>query len=168
MAVVEAEKAARDLLRTAWSSNEPAAFPVPVDPIKIARQLGIDVYEARLRDDNVAGMIIKDAGRDPEIYLNVSDSPNRKRFSCAHELGHYVKHAGDDGDEFEYVDYRNRLSSQGTDPDEMFANSFAAELLMPENVVRYHSQEFGRAALASIFEVSLEAMGHRMRNLGLS
>ena len=78
------ERDAREILETVWDST------LPVDPIYIARSLGVKVYNAPL-SSGVSGMLEKTAAyADPEITLNMSDSRNRRRFTCAHELGHYV------------------------------------------------------------------------------
>lgn len=169
MTTTPASKAAQDILKTTWCSTSEIddSCRLPIDPIVIARRLGMEVYTSEIGNPDVAGMLIKDANRDPEIYLNARDHPNRQRFSCAHEIGHYVHRADNDSAAWEYIDYRSSLSSTGTDPVERFANGFAAELLMPEQLVRLHAQELSRGGLASLFKVSMEAMGHRLKNLGL-
>ncbi|MBT0974157.1 ImmA/IrrE family metallo-endopeptidase, partial [Salmonella enterica subsp. enterica serovar 1,4,[5],12:i:-] len=88
-------------------------------------------------DDDVSGALLKEPEQDPVIILNRNDSNVRKRFTCAHELGHYVKRT-ENGQplEYEFVDYRGKLASQGVDSEEIFANNFAACLLMPEKEVR--------------------------------
>ncbi len=78
-------------------------------------------------------MLVKRRGEDPEIYVHASDSLNRQRFTCAHELGHYVKRSAMGDEEWEYVEHRALLASQGTDPEEVYANKFAAGLLMSED-----------------------------------
>jgi Zn-dependent peptidase ImmA (M78 family) len=61
--------------------------------------------------------------------------------SWAHELGHFIRRT-DEPHKYEYVDYRDQRSSTGTDEEEMFANRFAANLLMPELLVKtFHEQE---------------------------
>src|SRR5579872_2579934 len=107
----------------------------PVDPVQIARTLGIDVRQAVLSPD-VSGALVKKLGEDPVILMNANDAPNRQRFTCAHELGHFVER-GNDPDAYEYVDLRDTIwSAAGTDPAEVFANNFAANLLMPAAEVR--------------------------------
>src|SRR3954468_23803397 len=86
-----AEREANHLLKTAWHRDD-HGFAVPVDPFRIARRLGIQVFAASLEDD-VSGMLVKKPGHDAEIYVNGDDSENRQRFSCAHELGHYILRA---------------------------------------------------------------------------
>jgi Zn-dependent peptidase ImmA (M78 family) len=114
-------------------------------------------------------MLAKREGQDAEIYVNASDSSNRQRFSCAHELGHYVKRvSGREDDSWGYIDRRGPTASQGTDPEEIFANQFAAELLMPEQLVRDMAGDLGAAGLAVEFAVSVGAMKYRLENLGLA
>jgi Zn-dependent peptidase ImmA (M78 family) len=160
---LEPEREARQLLSTAWDGR-----PLPVDPIQIAQRLGVKVYTAGL-DNGVAGMFRKRSGLDPEIFVNGSDSLNRQRFTVAHELGHYVKHMADGEENWEHVDYRGALAGQGTDSDEIFANQFAASLLMPKDeVIRLRKEGYGPTALAAEFGVSAEAMNYRLANLRLA
>jgi Zn-dependent peptidase ImmA (M78 family) len=137
---------------------------VPVDPARVARKMGIRVEDAYL-DADVAGAIQKRGDGDVRIYLNAEDHPNRQRFTCAHEIGHYVNH--DDGD-FEYIDYRDETASLGREPDERYANAFAAALLMPEKEVRrLDALGTGSREMASIFGVSEAALVNRLKNLDL-
>jgi Zn-dependent peptidase ImmA (M78 family) len=156
-----AEHDAEELLAAVWEGR-----PLPVDPIKIAQQLGVKVYKATL-DEGVSGMLIKEPAKDPEIYVNSADSINRQRFTCAHELGHYIKRVAAGADEWANVDYRNPLSSEGNDPDEVYANRFAASLLMPRREVERLHKEYRLGALAYEFGVSEEAMNYRLDNLKL-
>jgi Zn-dependent peptidase ImmA (M78 family) len=155
------ERDAEQLLETIWDGKR-----LPVDPIQIARKLGVKVYTAGL-DEGISGMLIKQLGEDPEIYVNSGDSRNRQRFTCAHELGHYVKHIAAGEEEWEHIDYRDALTEEGTDPDEIYANKFAASLLMPRDEVKRLSKEYGPAALAYEFGVSADAMNFRLVNLKL-
>src|SRR6185369_5574214 len=163
------EKAAKELLTAVWSPTG-EDIPYPIDPAKVAERLGVKVFKADLTQ-TVSGMLIKQPARDPEIFLNGSDSQNRQRFSCAHELGHYVKRTAlPDGaaEEMEYVDFRNPLSAQGLEPEEVWANQFAAALLMPRELVKSVHKAFQNpAALAAEFGVSTDAMNFRLQNLGL-
>lgn len=149
-----------DRLRaSAWGST------FPVDPVQIARRLGIDVRQAPL-SPSVSGALVKRLGEDPAILLNANDHPNRQRFTCAHELGHFVTRE-DEPDVYEYVDLRDTVfSSAGTGPDEVFANAFAANLLMPQDeVARLEEQGYTPTRMALYFGVSQDAMGFRLKNL---
>lgn len=156
----EAARDAERILSQTWRSG------LPIDPARIATRLGLDVVEALL-DENVAGALVKEQGRDPLILLNQEDSSNRKRFTCAHEIGHYVRRR-DNLDNFEYVDRRDFLASLGQDPDEIYANAFAANLLMPrDEVKRLVDDGVSDFEMALRFGVSREAMHYRLSNMGL-
>lgn len=160
---MDAKTSARMLLESVWDNR-----PLPVDPIWIARQLGIDVIETELPPD-VSGAIIKDEGKDPIIALCRSDSTNRKRFTCAHEIGHYAYRMANGIDHYEYVDLRSKSSQSGVDPEEIFANQFAAALLMPEEEVKkLNNKKLPPFIMAQHFGVSDDAMTFRLRNLGLN
>jgi Zn-dependent peptidase ImmA (M78 family) len=139
---------------------------IPIDPVRIARTLGIRVVNAEL-DPDVSGALVKERQKDPVIFLNATDSPNRQRFTAAHELGHFVKRS-DDPDQYEYIDRRDALATTGRDPEEIYANQFAAALLMPEKDVRSLAElKLTDVQMALRFDVSLEAMQYRLQNLGL-
>jgi Zn-dependent peptidase ImmA (M78 family) len=163
MRTTSPDRDAQELLGTVWDR------PLPVDPFQIATSLGIKVYTAGL-DAKVSGMLIKRRSQDPEIYVNARDSDNRQRFTVAHELGHYLKRSAAGEEEWEDIDYRGPLTSQGTDEAEIYANKFAASLLMPGDEVRRLFKEYGptgTAVLAYEFGVSEDAMNFRLINLGL-
>ncbi len=160
--VMDAKTSANELLESIWGERG-----FPVDPVWIAAQLGLDVIETDL-PESVSGALIKDKEKDPVIVLSKSDSKNRKRFSCAHEIGHYADRLNQDGEQYEYVDLRGQQASAGTNPDEIFANQFAAALLMPEDEVK-RLVKAGTATflMAQHFGVSDDAIRYRLKNLGL-
>lgn len=140
---------------------------IPIDPMDVARTAGLRVIEAQL-DGDTMGILIKEIGQDPTIMINESDGKNRRRFTCAHELGHYVRRSDATG-EFTTVDLRSDLSTQGVDEDEIYANEFAACLLMPEREVRrLLDEERSDLEMAIRFGVSREAMQFRLKNLNLA
>ena len=112
---------------------------LPVYPRKIAKGLGISVWE-READSGYDGYLISADG-NWGIMLNSSiRSKARKRFTVAHELGHY------------YIDYHDGTNYQcfGRDigsispsirQDEREANEFAVELLMPDEAFRKDIQQ---------------------------
>lgn len=159
---------ADELLRNYWD-HDPATCRLPVDPFFIAERLGLNVHRVPLEPD-VSGMLAKRPGEDPEVYVNLGDSEKRQRFSCAHEIGHYVKriNVGVEDDEWGYIDRRGPLAARGINSEEIYANQFAAALLMPEARIRPMVRE-GRSlvAMAAECNVSLEAIAHRVDNLGL-
>jgi Zn-dependent peptidase ImmA (M78 family) len=83
----------------------------------------------------MSGFIAKEAER-VVIGVNTDHSENRQRFTIAHELGHLLLHnpaeVHVDRNFKTFIRLRDEVSSQGVDQDEIEANYFAAELLMPK------------------------------------
>ncbi|WP_181064229.1 ImmA/IrrE family metallo-endopeptidase [Pseudoclavibacter sp. AY1F1] len=159
------EKAAKRLRIDAWNRDGQIHFPV--DPFAIADKLGIKTSRGIL-DADTAGFIVKRHGADQvRAVVNASDAPVRQRFTLAHELGHYVQHKDDA--ELGFVEERAVLSSTGTSWPEIWANKFAAELLMPRaTVVKWWASDRTVEDMARRFDVSKAAMLHRIKNLGLN
>lgn len=156
------EKEANGLLQVAWGDK------FPVDPIKIARQLGFEVKQAHL-DISVAGAIFDDRpGYDPIILLNDVDSIHRTRFTAAHLIGQYVQaghhiQRGQYHTSLAYVDYRSALIGSSE-----FADIFASALLMPQSEIKNLRQEDRDTNLEMVlhFGVPIEAVCFRLNNLG--
>lgn len=137
---------------------------LPIDPEQIARVYDVQVYEYDLPRELSGYLDWDDKGAF--IVVNQWHGPERKRFTIAHELGHYYdtlrrnlpKERRD----------RGPLASTGTDIEEIYANRFAAALLMPAEAVKnkfVQIQDVG--ILARTFNVSKDAMGIRLNSLGL-
>jgi Zn-dependent peptidase ImmA (M78 family) len=134
-----------------------AELPVPVEAIA-EDLLGLSVEEVEL---DISGMLVPAAR---QIYVNAAEPEPRRRFTLAHELGHWVCQclAG----ETSPIYCRSKDVSTAADRAlEREANVFAAELLMPERSVRV-AFDHG-AALAERFGVSDEAMAWRLYSFGL-
>lgn len=158
----DARHAAQGVLESYWDGK------YPVDPVKIALDLGVEVYMAQLGQD-VYGMI-KGKPSDTTIFLDVDQAPVRMRFTCAHELGHYVERSSrlSDDDSLEFAEIDRRSDQDHGRPIEVFANEFAASLLMPETEVRrLNGQNTNLYHMAAYFNVSVQAMSLRKRHLGL-
>ncbi|MBZ0299987.1 MAG: ImmA/IrrE family metallo-endopeptidase [Anaerolineae bacterium] len=166
-------KTAREMLKVANID----APPVPVD--KIAKLYGVEIRFEPFqgdRESEISGLLFQE---DDTIIIGVNSlhGRNRQRFTIAHELGHYVLHNDDMHIDRGYrIHLRSQLSSQAKDWKEIQANSFAAELLMPEEMlsndlhgrsIDYESDESLIKELADRYEVSQQAMIFRLTNLGL-
>lgn len=150
---------------------------IPIDPIDIAKKLNIKVFNRNfnyLEKDTVSGAIKKE-DNDINIYVNEEDTIERKRFTIAHELGHYFLHLQCDRDT-EFVDMHRKTGYSTNLPKEKEANQFAAAILMPEGKVRELytsinnlgvSESYIIEWLSERFSVSKPAMKFRLRNLGL-
>jgi Zn-dependent peptidase ImmA (M78 family) len=156
----EAAREAERVRKLAWPGQP------PIDPAEVAQTLGLRVVTADL-DSDVMGALIKRPGEQPTIMINQADPDNRQRFTCAHELGHWVRRSGEP-EEFATIDLRSEESSTGKDPEEVFANEFAACLLIPAEELRI-AKLLGRSGrlLAVYFGVSQDAMAYRLANLGM-
>lgn len=139
---------------------------IPVDLYGLAKALGLKTVVDPTLPPEVSGKI-KREGRAYRITLNGRDAPRRQRFTLAHEIGHFVLHRDQLGAGIvDNAMYRSRLSSEL----ETQANRFAAELLMPANLVfQLYRQENIRSlhALADRFDVSVDAMRTRLVALRL-
>ena len=163
----EAKLAAAEMLKLCKCDSG-----LPVNPFAICDMLGVQVKLVVLPND-VAGGILKEPNGQPIIFVNKADHPNRQRFTCAHELGHYYRRFKEQS--YEYYDKRDTMSSLGLNPEEVFANQFAANLLMPEEHVKTLFQSMkaeSNEALATLLLstklcVSTEALSFRLKNLGL-
>lgn len=153
---------------------------------KIASDLGISVEsDFSLELKNIVGEIFfKEA--TPIIKINPiknSYSP-RRRFTLAHEIGHYCLHSAKSKNGF--VDSQKTMSRTESywDSYESEANNFAAQLLMPKSLIIDEGQTIIDAykrktgengiqvhifieAMADKFEVSSKAMEYRLKNLGI-
>ena len=150
---------------------------IPVDLSLIAEKLNIPIHETEFTDD-VSGALIRE-GDETVIAINTSEPLKRKRFTIAHELGHfYLKHAGTLFIDQKVFNRRDGRSELAVDRQEIEANAFAAALLMPAHRVMDaaisslektpHLDQVGLATLlAAKFNVSEQAMGFRLTNLGL-
>lgn len=151
------------------------APPVHVEQIAISK--GIQVVRSAA-EWNESGFLLRDNER-VIIGVNSRNSSKRQRFTIAHELGHWCLHEGKPliVDQSVMINKRDDVSSQATDVEEIDANHFAAELLMPKqfvaDAVRRHmrtgigSREELVTTLARDFDVSTDAMGWRLINLGV-
>lgn len=160
-----AEAAARSLFQKLRTCGK------PVDLDRIARFLDIEIQMIPL-DDELSGMAFVRDGKSI-IVVNAYHHRNRQRFTIAHEIAHHVLHSADLR-EAVHVDKailnRNARSTTGEDVNEVQANAFAAELLMPKSELRKLgtidvNDDDRIATLAREFRVSPAAMAIRVDNL---
>lgn len=141
----------------------------PVDLVGMARALDIDVDQnASFTDPKTSGSIKRMRDGTYRISVNGSHSDNRKRFTIAHELAHFLLHK-DIIDRKGLVDdamYRSGASRE----EEYQANRMAAELLMPKSLVLsfWNAHLRQSAVLAKVFGASEEAVNIRLKQLGLA
>lgn len=165
--------AARAMLARAQVS-EP---PVPVE--QLAQDAGAVISYQPFEAEDISGLLYRAADAIPVIGVNSTNPKVRQRFTIGHELGHLTLHPGQDLilERLVRLNFRDATSSTASDQEEMEANQFAAELLMPRDLLR-HSLTIllqGRPIsdlevvrrLARRFEVSQSAMEYRLTSLGM-
>lgn len=132
-----------------------------VDVLACARAVGLEVYALDL-PRGVSGMLKRVDGDTFVCYVDSSEPSVRQRFTAAHELGHYVLHRESIG--ATHTD-NYRLRAEGmTNWQETQANQFAADLLMPFDLIDAAIQG-GKTSvkeLAGLFKVSEIAMSIRL------
>jgi hypothetical protein len=146
---------------------------IPVDLFGMARDLGVEVELKDTLGKN-SGMIVRETrevGKGQRygyrILVNSTEMEVRRRFTLAHEFAHLELHQDQIGDGvLEDALYRGKNFSE---PEELEANKRAAEIVMPEPLVReaFRAQT-DTARLADMFKVSKRSMQWRLEELGLA
>jgi len=136
----------------------------PIPALEIAEHSGVDVVFTDFNEfsDDVSGFC---DFANKKIYVNSSDKTQRKNFTIAHELGHWVLHRElfkDDTNEYKVLPRFTKPDYD--DPLEKEANFFAAELLVPTRLLK-PVRWLPPAKLADLFFVSRTMMEHRVRNV---
>ena len=149
-------KKSRDL---AWRIllNE-GVTELPVDIVGLCRKMGVRVQYFTPKDESDGKSAILFGV--PRIFVSRECSPERQRFTIAHELGHILLgHVG----EYQLV---NREPSAEDNPIEQEANVFASRILAPACVLwalDLHTPE----EIAAHCRISLPAAGYRAERMAL-
>ena len=102
--------------------------------LDIARAMGVQVFEIDLSEQpDVSGVIQykNDEGTPkPVLFINRDHPTERKAFTLAHELGHFVLHPHADKFRVDRFDYSQPTAES---IEETEANYFAASLLVPKD-----------------------------------
>lgn len=156
----KAQEARDELLQHRYDNGEgPPADPYGIEPEKIIllRKITfLEPVEIRLQSDlaryhvppRYAGYM--DPARNT-IAVARNLPPEVRQFTIAHELGHATLHR-EKGILFRDLPNSGAdLENESLDPEEKEANTFAADLLMPEELVRYvFPHYFGAPTLAGV------------------
>lgn len=181
---------AYDLLKLAYETTDLTTIELPINVDQVMAHIdGLSFSnDLSFEDWDKSGYIKvnRDSNKKFEsvhLWVNPSEVAQRQRFTKAHELGHLVHdiapkiHNISEGEKF--VEKLNRDGAVNFQ--ERRANKFAAQLLMPLDLVKNEVnklveqvQHEGRTAtvdeaitkLSAIFNVSTQAMGFRLKDLG--
>ena len=143
-----------------------------IDVYKVAESEGIKIRQEDAFEKDMSGLFLNDNDGNFIIAVNSTHSKKRKRFTVAHELGHFFLHKEErlhydpfksDNPNNIFFRMEGVISSEETE-----ANHFAAELLMPEEKVRVDFVDTPEVSiLAEKYGVSKAAMMYRLVNLEL-
>lgn len=137
-------------------------YRAPLDMAAVAEFLGLPM-RAEVMDDDMSGFLEGSNGRW-RIGYNAYHNVVRQRFTIAHEIAHYVLHRHEQN-RFDDVTFARRNTSRNRMEAE--ADRFAAELLMPAELVRAAVASGIKTLneLATYFRVSSIAMKYRLQQL---
>jgi Zn-dependent peptidase ImmA (M78 family) len=150
---------ARKLLKDAGQNT------IPVNLKAICMYLGFQYVEVEHFQDSLSALCVEQAGMK-YAAVNKRHSLHRKRFSLAHELGHWVLgHTREYSLEGITIDSPPDPSEVNTKNkiEETEANEFAGELLVPHMQLKKNLDRIVDInRLSSLFEVSPEVMTIRI------
>jgi len=154
------DQRAYDLRERYHSRFAGAELPVPVEAIA-EDLLGLSVEEGKI---DCSGLLVPAEWR---VVVNAAESEPRRRFTLAHELGHWVCQVLEGHAAPVYCRAEEVGVGEGRAL-EREANVFAAELLMPEESVRKTwDGSLDIALCARRFDVSPSAIQWRLYSFGL-
>lgn len=130
---------------------------LPVKVSRIAKQTDIVLLNnsaVNLLSENESGITLM---QDDKLYIVYADeqSPQRCRFTIAHELGHIF---------LGHLFAKNGKGFATTDDAERSANVFARDLLAPACVL-HELHATNAAAIANLCDISLEAATYRAERM---
>ena len=159
ISIKKAIRTAQSTLSLHWRGENGGNIRLPVDPVQIANDLGLEVKYGN-------SMNCKTQLSGKTIWVNLGLSKENSRFATAHSLGHFLLKHGE-----AETDDSQALEISCAKPDETEANRFALELLIPADALRntvINFRETDPMVLARIFGVDAGLVKHRMQGLGLT
>jgi Zn-dependent peptidase ImmA (M78 family) len=160
------ERLARATLR---HHGLPAGQP-PTDLLgTIEAKVCVPVLIDRFNDGDIAGVLLRQADGENFIAINADHMVMRQRFTLAHEWGHIA--AG----HTPRVELAADLFGRASDPQEIEANYFAAELLAPRDALKpwlaeHTAEDVDAAAVAEMamhFGIAFPTTCYRLERAGL-
>jgi Zn-dependent peptidase ImmA (M78 family) len=114
---------------------------LPINIEQMIRFYGIELNKDADLREGISGQIEAISEEKYRISVQRNDHYFRKRFTMAHELGHFILHkdkigAGLDDNKMYRAMYR--MGDGVSNKEEMEANKYAAKTLMPEDMVMLH------------------------------
>ena len=111
----------------------------PVDLLKIVKGEGLSVVTGNPKEDSdLSGFISFD---EKKVYINNKDSNERKSFTLAHELGHWVLHKEELQKNITMSRMYRKSYLKENNSFETEANVFASNVLVPEDLLSFYMPE---------------------------
>ena len=143
----------------------------PLDVLEVAEErFEVPVLVEHFENEQIAGVLLRRAGGDSFIGVNADHHTVRQRFTLAHELGHL--HMGHQA----RVELASDLFAGTGNSEEVEANYFAAEFLLPREMARAWLEERDLTAqadepatvvwLAVEFGLAFETVCYRLERAG--
>jgi Zn-dependent peptidase ImmA (M78 family) len=149
--MIFARQAAKKLLADVGITTPPVLIRELVEYIKKERDLSIYPWAF---SKNTDGVQVKE-GEAVTIAYNEKQHPHRQRFTVAHEIGHLL---------LGHTEKNFVLDMDSREPEEAEANQFAAELLMPIEMLKkdFKNGKKDVKSLSIKYNVSEEAVWWRL------
>ncbi|MEX1012746.1 MAG: ImmA/IrrE family metallo-endopeptidase [Waddliaceae bacterium] len=148
---------ARDEAKKIWMDWNLTSPPVPI--IEIAESFGLTVRDVDFGERQALSGILDIDNK--KIYLNNNDSSTHKRFTVAHELGHWILHKELIREDPSLTLFYRKPIRGEEDNREKEANCFAANILVPLQQLALYANKYSDFELARFFAVSKEVIGYR-------
>lgn len=149
--IASARMRARQLFEDANVDSIPLLLPKIIKHLESKHDLAVMSYPF---GKNISGILVTIEGK-PTIGINSDEPLVRKRFTVAHEIGHFVMGHGS-------------CDLCADSNEEREANQFAAELLMPPSLLRDDfKRESDIGELSKKYMVSMEALRYQLIDCGV-
>ncbi len=172
---LEDYKTPSDVVEEMLRQNPELTFPTPLE--RFVELAGIESI-SELTTEGFEGMLITNTEKSRgAILVKSMTSPRRRRFTIAHELGHFLlpwhrqeRFSCQSSDIKDHGQARTSFSAERASI-EAEANTFASELLMPTQAFQKILISFAAPSLIDLddlshtFDVSFEAAVHRYKAL---
>ena len=107
---------------------------LPVDPIGLAKKLGIEVLARPATSPGISGFLLRFGNDFGIAYATHIDNTGFQNFSVGHELGHYFMPGHVEAVLAHGEVHESRAGFRSSDRYEVEADHFAANFLMPEGL----------------------------------
>jgi len=151
-----ARNTARKLLKDMKINQAPTTIKDVVNHIKKTSDLSVYPWAF---GDNTDGIQITH-GESATIGYNQNQHRHRQRFTVAHEIGHFV---------MGHTNKNSTFDLNSKKPEEIEANQFAAELLIPLALLNKELKNGNKDVekIAEVFDVSEESVWWKLRECNL-